>query len=133
MESIKSSLEFRKYIVNEVVYKSNSNFKNSANISIDLNIIPKIQINNNEMIINLVTNIFEKSEENNYPFEMKIDISGYFYTENENPERFQANAIAILYPYIRAIVSTYTAAANTQPLILPAINVNAMIEAQNNK
>ena len=67
------------------------------------------------------------------PFEMKVDITGTFETQGESPKVFQANAIAILYPYIRAIVSTYTSAANTQPLILPAINVNAMLEKQNKK
>ena len=34
-------------------------------------------------------------------------------------------AIAILFPYLRAIVSTYTANANVVPVILPAMNINA--------
>ena len=42
--------------------------------------------------------------------------------------RYEANAIAIMYPYLRAIVSTYTASANIAPVILPAINVNAMLK-----
>ena len=33
-----------------------------------------------------------------------------------------------MYPYLRALVSTYTANSNVLPLILPAINVNAMLE-----
>ena len=33
-----------------------------------------------------------------------------------------------MYPYLRAIVSTYTASANVSPVILPAINVNAMLK-----
>lgn len=130
MENIKSILEFKQYIVNEITFKNNLNFKSASdNISVDLDITPKIKINGNEMIISLVTSIFKESEKNNYPFEMLIDISGYFYTKDDNPQRFQANAIAILYPYVRAIVSTYTASANIPPLILPAINVNAMLES----
>lgn len=134
MKEIKSVLEFKNYIVNEIVYKINKKFnKDGETASVDLNIEPQIEINGNDMEINLITMICEKAEENNYPFEMKIDITGKFSVCGENPQKFQANAIAILYPYIRSIVSTYTAAANISPLILPAINVNAMIEAKNNE
>ena len=74
----------------------------------------------------------ENSIENNYPFELEIEITGFFTTTGDAVDRFKANAIAIMYPYVRAIVSTYTALANIPPLILPAINVNALLEQQNN-
>lgn len=74
--------------------------------------------------------IYEDAVENNKPFEMRIELTGYFIVEGSEPERFKANAIAILYPYIRSIVSTYTANANITPLLLPAINVNKLIEDQ---
>ena len=63
---------------------------------------------------------------------MEVILTGYF-TEinNDNNMNFEPNAIAILYPYVRAIVSTYTASANITPLLLPAINVNKLIEEQN--
>lgn len=134
MEHIKSILEFKNYVVNEVIYKRNNNFNDKdESISISLNIEPNIEINENSMIINLIAYIFEGAEENNYPFEMTVNITGHFEVQGESPRAYQANAIAILYPYIRAIVSTYTSAANIQPLILPAINVNAMLENQNKK
>ena len=73
----------------------------------------------------------KNAKENNYPFEMEIEITGYFQIESVSNEiDFEPNAIAILYPYIRAIASTYTASANINPLILPAINVNKLIEDQ---
>ena len=84
------------------------------------------------MIVNLSTYIFKNSIENNYPFELEIEITGFFTTTGDAVDRFKANAIAIMYPYVRAIVSTYTALANIPPLILPAINVNALLEQQNN-
>ena len=114
MEKIDSVLKFDEYIVNEVY-------------------VPKIKADKNTMIVNLITYIFEDAEENNFPFEMRVDISGYFVMQGEQIERFTANAIAILYPYIRAIVSTYTASANISPLILPAINVNAMLKNKKDK
>ena len=61
---------------------------------------------------------------------MKVNLTGYFMADSCNPETLKANAIAILYPYVRAIVSTYTANANITPLILPPINVNKLIKDQ---
>ena len=48
--------------------------------------------------------------------------------ENAAIENFKSNAVAILYPYARALVSTYTSNANIAPLILPTINVNQFLK-----
>lgn len=131
MGKYNSILKFNNYIVDEIRYKTNNEFKDSEEgTSIDINIVPKIDIKDNNLNITLITNIFNNAVENNYPFEMKIDITGYFSTEGDSPDKFLRNAIAILYPYVRSIVSTYTASANITPLILPAINVNKLIEDQ---
>lgn len=42
------------------------------------------------------------------------DIPGYFYN----------NSIAILFPYIRAFVSTLTLQANISPILLPTLNLS---------
>lgn len=129
MEKYESTLKFKKYEVNEIYFKKNNKFEKKEDFTpVELNIIPTIQIENNNMDIILLANIFEGAEEKNYPFEMKVELKGYFSVEADTPDKFQRNAIAILYPYIRAIVSTYTANANISPLILPAINVNKLIE-----
>ena len=60
----------------------------------------------------------------------KVNLTGYFMVDGCEPETLKANAIAILYPYVRAIISTYTANANITPLILPTINVNKLIKDQ---
>ena len=135
MENINSVLIFEKYIVDEVYFKVNDLFEQGTEkININVNIIPDVKIEGNSMDVTLITNVFEDAEKNNYPFEMKIKITGKFLTKDENNlHKFRKNAIAILYPYVRAIVSTYTASANIAPLILPAINVNKLIEDQEKK
>lgn len=59
---------------------------------------------------------------------MKVTIKGYFSIDAEEAHidvrMFEQNAIAILFPYLGAIVSTYTANANVAPVILPAMNIN---------
>ena len=79
------------------------------------------------MYVKLEVEIFKKTEEP--PFTMKVVMEGFFEMIGvDKIEKYKANAIAIMYPYLRALVSTYTANSNVLPLILPAINVNAMLE-----
>ena len=131
-QKYESILRFNKYIVNEINFKNNDKFKQSTErISIDFRIYKEIVKNNNNMEVKLTTKIFTDAEKNNYPFEMEVILTGYFTeVDNENNVNFEPNAIAILYPYVRAIVSTYTASANVNSLILPAINVNKLVEDQ---
>ena len=131
MEKYESVLKFIRYEVNEIYFKKNVNFQlNEEGTPIDLKIKPIININDNNMNVTLQIIIFENAEQNNKPFEMKVNLTGYFITEGSNPEVLKANAIAILYPYVRAIVSTYTANANITPLVLPIINVNKLVKDQ---
>lgn len=131
MEKYESVLKFIRYEVNEIYFKKNVNFQlNEEGTPIDLKIKPIIDIKDKNMNITLQIAIFENAEQNNKPFEMKVNLTGYFITEGSKPEVFKANAIAILYPYVRAIVSTYTANANITPLILPTINVNKLVKDQ---
>lgn len=46
----------------------------------------------------------------------------------ELPNYFFANSIAILYPYIRAFVSTLTLQSNHAPVMLPTFNVSPLGE-----
>lgn len=40
------------------------------------------------------------------------------------PSYFYANSVAILFPYVRAFVSTVTLQANFQPIVLPTMNLS---------
>lgn len=45
---------------------------------------------------------------------------------NDVPEYFYANSIAIVYPYLRAFVSTLTIQSNTKPIVLPTMNLSSL-------
>lgn len=45
---------------------------------------------------------------------------------DEIPSFFFANAIAILFPYVRAFVSTLTLQANVVPIVLPTMNLTSL-------
>ena len=123
---IKSKLSFINYKVKSVLLEQNDKFVNLGRpIDIDFELEHETDINNNNMKILLKLSIFDEAEKNNYPFCMKVSLEGEFIIEGENIEKFEINGIALLYPYIRAIVSTYTANSNMPTLILPPINVNS--------
>ncbi len=47
---------------------------------------------------------------------------------DEIPDYFYSNIIAILFPYIRAFVSTISLQANIRPIIIPTLNLSALRE-----
>lgn len=131
MEKYESSLKFNNYIINNINFRRNIKFQQKEKMPINVSIKSNIKENNTDMKVNLEVKIFEQAEEKNYPFEMLIDITGFFAIINNNEKiDYKPNAVAILYPYVRAIVSTYTANANVPPLILPPINVNKLLKKE---
>lgn len=121
---VKSRLSFINYEVEKVILEKNQMFKSEGKpISISFDIEHNTKIHDNSMRIELIVTIFEKANENNLPFYMQVILDGYFEIEGDNIEVFEMNGIALLFPYIRAIVSTYTANANMPTLVLPPINV----------
>lgn len=121
---IKSKLAFISYKVKEVILKQNDNFKNPGEpINIVFDLKHETIKQENSMKILLKVEVFKNAEEKNYPFYMSATLEGNFETEGEDIERFEINGIALLYPYLRAIISTYTANSNMPTLILPPINV----------
>lgn len=125
------SLKFEKYFVNFVEFKKNDNYINSSAVSIDLNIGSEVEfITENKANVKLYLKIFDEESEENIPFSMKVNITGVFVIDNPKTDKFliEQNAVAILFPYARALITTYTANSNVTPLILQPINVVSYIE-----
>lgn len=133
-KDVNSSLRFLDYVVEKIEFYVNSDFREET-VNIDFNIkkdIIYLEDEMNTMHVILDLSIFENPVENNYPFNMKVLLKGIFQLDGsdaDNRETFaEINSIAILFPYLRSLVSTYTANANIQPLILPPINVVKLLQ-----
>lgn len=50
----------------------------------------------------------------------------------EIPSYFYANSIAIIFPYVRAFISTVTLQANIPPVVLPTYNLSSLQEELRN-
>lgn len=67
------------------------------------------------------TKVVEVSCVASFTFEGQVSIENI-------PDYFYPNSLAILFPYIRAFVSTISLQANVRPVILPTINLMGLTE-----
>jgi len=63
---------------------------------------------------------------------VQIESMAFFQMEDtvtkveEIPTYFYANSIAIVFPYLRAFVSTLTLQSNAKPIVLPTMNLSSL-------
>lgn len=133
-----SPLIFKDYIVTETYLKTNLKFKQesmkkvsitqdfSADIAYDMNGVSYVQLN-----------LEIKNEKDESPFDLSVSIVGFFelnsegYEEQDYINLLKVNAVAILYPYLRSIVTDITSKANAfNPLILPPMNFSSMLQEE---
>lgn len=121
-------IKFKNYVVDAVEFRNNPDFEGKeATIQFEPSV--DFDIDGNDMLVVLTVDIFKDAIKHNYPFEMFIRVVGFFQTSsNDQIEEYKTNAVAILFPYVRSIVSTYTASANVNPLILPTVNINKLLK-----
>ena len=82
--------------------------------------------------VNLIANVFYSTDKdfNSAPFKLSAEIAGRFTCEDEWCEKWETNALAILFPYIRAIISTVSSQIGREPIILPTVNITQMFKPQ---
>ena len=138
-ESI-SKLKFENYLVKEVNFNINSSFENNDKLDLDIDFNQELEIDygQKKAVIVLECNLFRDAIKNNYPFELNISMMGFFefsseLKEDEITNMLEVNGTAILFPYLRSIITTITSSMGIQPIILPNMNIVKMIKEKNNK
>lgn len=127
MSDIKSSLRFQNYIVENIEFNTNFIYSGEDR-KIDFDIDSNYEFEGNNFILHLGMVIFPEAEKNDYPFTMQVRIIGLFEVDSSEDKKTKVdfaekNSIAILFPYLRSLVSIYSINANVGTLILPPINV----------
>ena len=132
-------ISFEDYQVEKVSFQKNDQYQ-GEDVELDLGIEAEVFLNEEGfMMVKLILNIFQEAEEKKYPFEMEVVVLGRFSSnfddtvDEEELLNYQGNALAILFPYVRALVSTYTAISNVTPLTLPTININRVLHDNKGK
>ena len=130
MEKASFSLKDYKFIKVEL------DFSNLNSSSIELIIEPEGVFHNSSGVYDLAFTFRANAEMKN---ETKVNqiifvkcIASFEFNKilkfEDIPEYFYTNSIAILFPYIRAFVSTLTLQANIPPIILPTMNLISLQE-----
>lgn len=88
--------------------------------------------NHDSCVVTLNCCISDKSEEH---MRLELSINGSFTCDEDSFERRDAllkkNTLAILFPYLRSQISIVTAQPNFAPIVLPPININAVLDSIN--
>ena len=129
---IRSVLEFKGYHIDEFLFKRNKNFKEKENIDVKIKLAVRVTQDESDATVAMVCEIFDDDFSNDdFPFYLKVAIAGDFRcTVPNSKDFFELNGTAILFPYLRAFVTNFTAQAGFPPLILPPINVYKFLERE---
>lgn len=123
--------EFKGYTVESMNYERNHYFNTvSKKINLDPKLSSEHNIDNNHVTIFLSV-VAGSTEDVGIPFKVSCSVKGSFlYNKDEDEKGFGIdtfivnNSVAILYPYVRAIISNLTAFSNEFPgYNMPTINV----------
>ncbi|CAI2616270.1 hypothetical protein AKUH4B202J_09080 [Apilactobacillus kunkeei] len=135
------SMKFNNYVVNKISYQKNRDFKRESSrrnrIKINNNFKSTVYYSRNDLksgIVNINVKIGDTMHED-VPFEVIVDVDGVFSfdidadnfkqfeIENDLRNMLALNGNAILFPYIREIVSSITLKSNTFPsYVFPTLN-----------
>ena len=128
-------ISFEEYVIDKSVYQNNPEFENNredGKLLVPIRFSAEIGIDKEEeksyVIINV--NLGQSTDPEEIPFICEVSIRGlYSYSSSdfENEEELKqvlgSNAVAILYPYVRAYISTLTNLSNQFPAYtLPVMN-----------
>jgi len=133
---MKSILSFKQYDVIETIYKYDpSNKLESENVSPELSLKIQYQDQERETAVLLFSIELGDPQLKDNSFYIKVVISGMFsiradgeLSKEDIDHMYKKNALAILYPYIRSLVSDLSSKGSETPIILPPINVEAMVD-----
>jgi len=125
-------LSFKRYLVNSIDFKYNPEYT-GAKANMDIDFGHSIAVRNNEAQVSLKCVLFRKAKKEEKPFHLAVLMTGIFQfqTELKGEELnniLKQQAINILFPYLRALISNITVNAGLPPVILPLININQLIQ-----
>ena len=128
-----SELKLINYRVEKTYFEINKDFNFESLQSVTINphfnrVITKI--NQNEYVIMLSVEITKDKHEAVIPFYAEAKMSSIFYFNDwesvSKKDIALSNATAILFPYLRALLSTITTNGSVPPYVLPVMNINRL-------
>jgi preprotein translocase subunit SecB len=132
---MKAVLQFLQYHVVESCYKYNPFFQGAPVQDAQYSISYRLDINEQDRNAAMISLGVELGDESltTKPVYVKANIIGLFHIESDelSDEQkevfFKVNGVAILFPYLRGLVSELTSKGSMNPIILPTMNITALL------
>jgi preprotein translocase subunit SecB len=126
--SQKAAFQLNKYLFNKI--QINLDNRHESELIVDFDPSGVFHSNSSSYDLKFTFTAFFKEKGIENPFVL-IECIGFFQFENVHtidkiPSFFYRNAIAILFPYLRAFVSMVTLQANVSPVVLPTFNLGEL-------
>lgn len=136
--SYESIIQFQKYFISRIDYEMNPEFnKQDTKLEFDLDSKIEVDKENGMAILSVTCEVFPNYVEQCQPFHLAVSLDGLFtFKDKDNPDIEKLlckNGLAILFPYLRATITTITSTTGLPLLTLPTINVNRYLEKKNKK
>jgi len=126
----KSSFQFKGYIITKSNFELKDGDSNELNIEVGVN----GELDEKEKKFNLTMKIHVNSDDKS--IDIYIESKGNFEYENIPEDQLNnflfMNAPAILFPYLRAYITSLTSFSGVRPIILPTLNLQGIKEELNN-
>ena len=94
----------------------------------------KIERSDKSIQMNIIVRAFDADSESYEEAQTKVsvELAGIFKSTEDQKwdERWDLNAIAILYPYARSLISSITAQTGRNPIIVPTINTFSLLQME---
>ena len=120
-----SELRFNDYIVEETLFRTNLDFHGEeVELQFSFNAQLHISPEKDKAIVDLTCKVFdEEFMGKTAPFYLKMCMKGFFDCVDMEIEQFRVNAVAILLPFMRATIASFTVQTGIPAVIIPPINV----------
>lgn len=121
IDKITSVLKLNDITIRNVSFERYST-NNWSDFSIGFNLkVNEIDDDSFEMILSI-----KVSEQD--IFDLEVKCGAIFEVKETNSSDFHKNAVAIIFPYIRSYITQITSIPNMEPIVLPVININALLD-----
>ena len=125
MAEQEAQFRFVNYRINESAIKLDPEVEPSDELEVNFEQTIGVHETENRMRLLLNTSISDK----NNALSIAVKAEGYFefdegLSEDMKEGFFNANAPAILFPYIRAYISTLSTLSGIKPIVLPTLNLS---------
>lgn len=130
-----ASIQLKKYYLSDIEFNYSPDSNQIENKRV------KFKHNIDYLESNLVVVTINCLIEDESGLRLKVSLRGLFEVESstnleedtETQELCEKNTLAILFPYLRSSVSDISLKANIDPIILPTINIVALVEDSKDK